>query len=554
MAFEPSAYDRLRKKTDRIKDDSALGLTQEERLDLLQMVHEFEIASTELEMQNEQLREVSRDLEESRNEYYDLYESAPVAFITLSRKGIIQRANAMARQMLEAADQPIIGVGFSRFVLPEDWNIFFDALKTVIHQQTTSFELRLAGDTPKQVHVHFQAVTRSDPDRPLRHWQLAMFDISEHRQKDRQLQRLHEQLEMAAHAAELGVWNYDPATRTAIWNAQLYRLLGLEPREGPESVERFFEFIHPDDRSDDIASMAAVTHRGGDQINKEFRIIRADGEVRWLASRGRVYRDCKGAISHVSGINFDITTRKRIEETARLVQLQLAAQLAETERVNEELSQYAYVVSHDLKEPLRALHNYAAFLYEDLSGSLTGEQKTYLEGLQTAAQQGNALIDDLLNFSRLERVTMEKTPADVVDIVKEIQAIIDPPPEVKIRLAPQWPEFKIDRTLLKQILQNLIANGIKFNRRPDKHIDIGWRPSSDNAIDIFVKDDGIGIDAQYFSQIFRIFQRLHTSREFEGTGIGLAIVQKASHMLGGSVWLESEPGNGSTFYVRVPTH
>jgi hypothetical protein len=266
-----------------------------------------------------------------------------------------------------------------------------------------------------------------------------------------------------------------------------------------------------------------------------------------------VYRNRKGEVSHVSGINFDITERKGIEETARLAQLQLTAQLAETERVNEELSQYAYVVSHDLKGPLRALHNYAAFLKEDLSDTLTGEQKTYLEGMQTAAQQGNALIDDLLNFSRLERVTMEKTPADVVDIVKEIHSIIDPPPEVEIKVAHQWPEFKIDRTLLKQILQNLIANGIKFNRRPEKRIDIGWRKASNNAIEIFVKDNGIGIDAQYFSQIFRIFQRLHTNRDFEGTGIGLAIVQKASHMIGGSVWLESEPGNGSTFYVRVPT-
>jgi signal transduction histidine kinase len=116
----------------------------------------------------------------------------------------------------------------------------------------------------------------------------------------------------------------------------------------------------------------------------------------------------------------------------------------------------------------------------------------------------------------------------------------------------KWPDFSIDRTLLKQILQNLISNGVKFNERNPKRIEIGWQAAPGDTIDIFVCDNGIGIEPQYREQIFRIFQRLHTDRAYEGTGIGLAIVQKAVNKLGGTVRLESEPGKGSTFTLRLP--
>jgi signal transduction histidine kinase len=116
----------------------------------------------------------------------------------------------------------------------------------------------------------------------------------------------------------------------------------------------------------------------------------------------------------------------------------------------------------------------------------------------------------------------------------------------------KWPDFSVDRTLLKQILQNLVANGVKFNERNPKRIEIGWQAAPGDTIDIFVRDNGIGIEPQYREQIFRIFQRLHTNRAYEGTGIGLAIVQKAVNKLGGKVRLESEPGKGSTFIIRLP--
>jgi signal transduction histidine kinase len=191
-------------------------------------------------------------------------------------------------------------------------------------------------------------------------------------------------------------------------------------------------------------------------------------------------------------------------------------------------------------------------LYEDLTDTLTGDQKKYLEGLKTAVDQGDNLINDLLNLSRMDLVPLEMEAADVPGTVAEVRSLLALPDEVEITVEMKWPDFSVDRTLLKQILQNLISNGVKFNEHNPKRIEIGWQAAPGDTIDIFVRDNGIGIETQYREQIFRIFQRLHTDRAYEGTGIGLAIVQKAANKLGGTVRLESEPGKGSTFTLRLP--
>ncbi|MEJ2167461.1 MAG: ATP-binding protein, partial [Desulfobacterales bacterium] len=351
----------------------------------------------------------------------------------------------------------------------------------------------------------------------------------------------------------IGIWVSDLTTGQSHWNEQLYRMLGLEPRNGPEDQDAFFEFIHPADRQGVLQNTRTVVELKG-KIDLEFRIIRADdGRVRWLTARGAVDRDTHGRPVRLQGVNFDITARKEAEETLRLAQLQLAKQLAETERINEELSQFAYAVTHDLKAPLRAIANYVEFLNEDLGDTLTGDQKDYLKGLKTAVAQGDALINDLLSFSRLGRTPPVAEAVDVPGLVNEICALLNVSHDVEIEVQPQWPNIRTDYSLLKQILQNLIANGLKFNRRNPKRIAIGWQKAGNGHIEIFVRDNGIGIAPEYSEQIFQIFRRLHTSREYEGTGIGLAIVQKAAQNLGGSVRLESIPGEGSAFYVNLPT-
>jgi signal transduction histidine kinase len=242
---------------------------------------------------------------------------------------------------------------------------------------------------------------------------------------------------------------------------------------------------------------------------------------------------------------------------------ELAARAAELEAANTELSQYASVVSHDLKTPLRAVHNYADFLREDLEATLDDNQKAYLDGLDRAIHEAEELVEDLLELSRVGRQGVPVETVDVGTFLRELIAILSLPADVEIVIPDDWPTIVVEPVLLGRIFQNLIGNAVKFNTSPHKRVELGWRPVTPDLTglgkpvrsqwyEFFVRDNGIGIDPRYHEQIFRVFERLHTHEEYEGTGIGLAIVKKAASKLGGSVRVESEPGKGSTFLVTLP--
>jgi light-regulated signal transduction histidine kinase (bacteriophytochrome) len=251
-------------------------------------------------------------------------------------------------------------------------------------------------------------------------------------------------------------------------------------------------------------------------------------------------------------LKLELAERKRAEEAVRLAHKNLAIYADEIQAANEELSQYAYVVSHDLKAPLRAIHNYVDFLREDLEETLVGDDKVYLNGLNRAVHQGEELVDDLLEFSRVGR---EIGPIESIGIgvfLEELISSLDLSPDVEVVMGNDWPIIDADATLLRQILQNLIGNAIKFNDSPHKRVELGWLPAGEERYELFVRDNGIGIEPRYHEKVFAVFQRLHTHDEYVGTGLGLGIVKKAVGKLHGSVRVESTPGKGSTFFVVLP--
>ena len=378
-------------------------------------------------------------------------------------------------------------------------------------------------------------------------------DISERVVIQRRLNRISEELQMATEAARIGTWFLDFNRETAQCNDELYRLLGLDPRPGPEDIGFFFDFIHPDDRRGRLENTRALIDKASSELTDEFRIIRKDGRIRWLAVRGRIISNASDEPVQMAGVNFDITDIKQAREAEQLAQMQLAAKVAQLEQKNQELDQFAYAASHDLKAPLRAMRNYSDFLYEDLADSLSGEQKQYLEGLKNAAGQGQQLIDDLLGYSRIGRVPVKTERVDMHAMINEVKSYLNLSSDIDLNVQNNWPVFEADPMLLLQILKNLVANAVKFNTSALKRVDIGWRqPDKNGCIELFVRDNGIGIEPQYQQQIFGIFQRLHTGREYDGTGIGLAVVKKAALELGGAVRVESTQGEGSTFFVELP--
>ena len=251
----------------------------------------------------------------------------------------------------------------------------------------------------------------------------------------------------------------------------------------------------------------------------------------------------------------EIAERKQSEEELRVVHLTLAQKARELEEANADLAQYAYAVSHDLKTPLRGIHHYADFLREDLDASLEGEQKAYLDGLGRAVCQAEELVDGLLELSRVGSRDLAYEAIDLGTLLHELIASLNVPEDVDIVCEGAWPTIEVEPILVRQIFQNLIINAMKFNRAPHKRVELGWYSVGEHACELFVRDNGIGIDLRYIEQIFHVFQRLHTQQEYDGTGIGLAIVKKAVSRMGGTVRVVSTPGEGSTFFVTLPlTH
>ncbi len=237
--------------------------------------------------------------------------------------------------------------------------------------------------------------------------------------------------------------------------------------------------------------------------------------------------------------------RERLEEL-------VGERTAELKRANDELSQYAYAVSHDIRAPLRAIRNYADFLREDLDELLAVDHKEYLDALGEAVNEADALVTDLLELSRIDKAKDSLERIDMGVLMADLKESIETPDNAEIVMSEVWPVIEAPVVLVRQIFTNLISNALRFNESAIRRAEVGCKSVGHDHYEFVVRDNGIGIDPEYHQRIFGVFERLHTSEEYEGTGIGLAIVKKAVALLGGSIRLESRPGAGSTFYVTLP--
>lgn len=260
------------------------------------------------------------------------------------------------------------------------------------------------------------------------------------------------------------------------------------------------------------------------------------------------------------GILFDdITERKRAEDQIARLNADLQASHARITEANKELEAFSYSVSHDLRAPLRHVQGYVAMLERATAGQLSKEAQRYLHVIAEASTKMGQLIDDLLAFSRMSRTEMNESSVDLNAMVGEAIRLSEADGKdrnVVWQIAP-LPPVMADPSLIRQVLLNLIGNAVKYSRQRDPaRIEVGHAGDEGDRAVVFVKDNGAGFDMQYAHKLFGVFQRLHGAEEFEGTGIGLAIVQRVVARHGGRVWAEGAVGEGATFYFtlrRSPT-
>jgi two-component system, sensor histidine kinase and response regulator len=250
--------------------------------------------------------------------------------------------------------------------------------------------------------------------------------------------------------------------------------------------------------------------------------------------------------------------RLRLENAALLTRVAertqaLEAAVRDLQRANQELDAFARSVSHDLRAPLRLIDGFAQALREDFASSWPAQARAHLSAIASSAHRMSQLIEDLLRFARLARQPLELQPVDTTALFQEVfneltQA--EPKPNVTVRLSP-LPVVSADPALLRQVVANLLSNALKFTRhRVDSCVEIRGERTADECI-YCIADNGIGFDMRHAEKLFGVFQRLHGTEDFEGTGVGLSIVQRIVERHGGRVWAESEPNRGARFYFAL---
>jgi PAS domain S-box-containing protein len=303
------------------------------------------------------------------------------------------------------------------------------------------------------------------------------------------------------------------------------------------------------------------------QILKHFsRTIAGEGFVSIDEEAGLHYetrwtpiKDDSGEVSGVIGVSVDISDRRRAEEEIRTLNRELehrvAERTAELKTALLELESFSYSVSHDLRAPLRHIDGFLGLLRNRSENALDEKSQHYMETISAAAQRMGMLIDDLLSFSRMGRGEMSKTQVDLGKLVRDV--VLDLESETKGR-AISWriaelPLVSGDCAMLRVALTNLLSNALKFTQRRERaEIEIGRVENAGQEAVVFVRDNGVGFNMQYASKLFGVFQRLHDSSAFEGTGIGLANVRRVISRHGGRTWAEGKVDEGATFYFTLP--
>ena len=368
------------------------------------------------------------------------------------------------------------------------------------------------------------------------------------RQRTRELQKVAYEFESLFDSSQVGMMVLRGGRFFSKGNQRLADILGYET---PEEMEGFsMQSLHLDEeRFREFGETYYDKLSQGEILHVEYQLRRKDGAPVWCSMSGKAL-DAGEPVDLDKGVLWivdDIGERKHAEHV-------LKATLDQLERYNDELAQFAYVASHDLQEPLRAIVGFLQLLETRYNGQLDAKGRHYIERSVKAGHRMQRLISDLLALSRVNTRDKGFETTDFNEIMDKVVARLQS--RIKQKNAgivrARMPSAMADASQMETLFFNLVSNALKYNESQAPQVEIGWS-ESDSQYRFHVKDNGIGISPKFYDRIFIVFQRLHGRREYSGTGVGLTLCKKIVERHGGRIWVESEAGTGSTFFFTLPS-
>ncbi len=550
--IENTEKNRLCNKAEKILQSQDNPIMSQSK-DFDELIHNLRVHQIELEIQNEELREAQLKLEESRLKYFDLYNFVSDGYFTLNKEGIILEANLGAATLLGEERRGLINSSFIKYINPNDRNKFhhhcMEVMKTSI-KHTVDIKLLKKGNG--SFYVHMDTLNVLDEYNNFKEFRISITDITEIKEAAKEVELANKYNRSLIEASLDPLVTIGPDGKITDVNKSTERVTGFNRNEliGTDFSNYFTDPKQAQKGYQQVFKLGFV-------IDYPLEIKNKNGRVTPVLYNASVYRDEFGEVLGVFAAARDITEIKKaenilinykdtLEETVKL-------RTEELSKSNSDLTHFAYIASHDLREPLRMITSFLQLLERRYADKLDQDANEFIDFAVEGAKRLDNMIKDLLEYSKISNKEKEFVSLELENILKEaLMNLVVQIEESNVVISyDPLPNVYGDEKLLVMLFQNIIGNAIKYRRSETPKIHISAKKENDHYI-ISFRDNGIGIDPKHLERIFIIFQRLHRNDEYEGTGIGLAIVENIVHQHGGQIWVESELGKGTTFHFTIP--